>query len=362
MLAAARPKGWEGGTGYDVSLKDALDHAATKIDEAFAGQPEREAKVRNTIGMTYWYLGQFDSANSYLEKAYRLRARVPRSGPSGYADQSAQPGLVAGPTGPVRRGGCPGREALEKRPRPRSGEPGYVGIAACLELRPEQAAPLRGSRSPDPAGGRGLPAHSRSRASAHAHGSTPFGRDLLPSEPMGRRHKLHRQVLEGRQRVLGPDHPDTLRCVANLGSALMDQGQLQDAEELIRQGFASRKRVLGAEHLETLWSQWDLADVLSRRGKYAAAEKLLRDGLEVCRRRFAPDHSDTLDYLALLGEVLCLRDRPDEAEPLLRECVALRHQFLLRTTRTPPRPAVCSAIAWPNGANSPSSAAPVSRL
>jgi tRNA A-37 threonylcarbamoyl transferase component Bud32 len=75
VLAAARPKGWEGGAGQNVTLKEALDQAAPKIEDAFARQPEREASVRNTIGMTYWYLGHFEAANPHLEKAYRLRRR-----------------------------------------------------------------------------------------------------------------------------------------------------------------------------------------------------------------------------------------------------------------------------------------------
>ena len=79
MLAAPRPKGWEGGFGKDVTLTEALHMAEPKIDKAFAGQPELEAKVRNTLGSTYWYLGQFDAAYPHLEKAYAIR--LERLGP-----------------------------------------------------------------------------------------------------------------------------------------------------------------------------------------------------------------------------------------------------------------------------------------
>jgi hypothetical protein len=37
--------------------------------------------------------------------------------------------------------------------------------------------------------------------------------------------QVHREVLEARQRVLGPEHPDTLRSMNNLGTALQDQGK-----------------------------------------------------------------------------------------------------------------------------------------
>jgi hypothetical protein len=58
-----------------VTLKEALDHAAPKIAEAFADEPELEATVSHTLGMTYWYLGKFDAANPLLEKAYANRLR-----------------------------------------------------------------------------------------------------------------------------------------------------------------------------------------------------------------------------------------------------------------------------------------------
>ncbi len=37
--------------------------------------------------------------------------------------------------------------------------------------------------------------------------------------------QVHREVLEALRRVLGPDHPATLRSMNNLGTALQDQGK-----------------------------------------------------------------------------------------------------------------------------------------
>src|SRR5260370_6388785 len=65
VLAAARPKSWAGGAGKDVTLKEALDQAGPKIDGAFAGQRQLEATVRHTLGMTYYYLGQYEAANPH---------------------------------------------------------------------------------------------------------------------------------------------------------------------------------------------------------------------------------------------------------------------------------------------------------
>jgi hypothetical protein len=37
---------------------------------------------------------------------------------------------------------------------------------------------------------------------------------------------MHRRALEGREKVLGPEHPDTLTSVSNLGSVLVEPGQV----------------------------------------------------------------------------------------------------------------------------------------
>ena len=87
-----RPKGWEGGRGTDVTLREALDKAAPKIDEAFAGQPEMEANVRYTLGSTYWYLGQFEAAVPSPGQGVCDPSGAVRPGPPRYAYQPRQRG------------------------------------------------------------------------------------------------------------------------------------------------------------------------------------------------------------------------------------------------------------------------------
>jgi hypothetical protein len=45
---------------------------------------------------------------------------------------------------------------------------------------------------------------------------------------------MHRRALEGREKVLGPEHPDTRSSVRNLGLALGDQDMYEEAEVLHR--------------------------------------------------------------------------------------------------------------------------------
>ncbi|CAG8883634.1 unnamed protein product, partial [Penicillium egyptiacum] len=41
---------------------------------------------------------------------------------------------------------------------------------------------------------------------------------------------IHRRTLQDREKVLGPEHPDTLTSVSNLGSVLESQGKYEEAE------------------------------------------------------------------------------------------------------------------------------------
>ena len=63
--------------GGAVDIQSMLDEAARKIDAgAFAGQPEIEAWVRRTIGITYTGLLAFDEAEHHLNTALRINRRV----------------------------------------------------------------------------------------------------------------------------------------------------------------------------------------------------------------------------------------------------------------------------------------------
>ena len=46
--------------------------------------------------------------------------------------------------------------------------------------------------------------------------------------------KLHRQALAGRQQVLGPDHPDTLKSLNKLALMRYSKGDLEEEEKLFR--------------------------------------------------------------------------------------------------------------------------------
>ena len=82
------------------------------------------------------------------------------------------------------------------------------------------------------------------------------------------------QVMESRKKVLGAEHPDTLRSMRMLASTYRDQGWWDAAEELEVQVMEIRKKKLGADHPNTLTSIANLALTFWKQGRWDAAEEL----------------------------------------------------------------------------------------
>jgi len=76
--------------------------------------------------------------------------------------------------------------------------------------------------------------------------------------------KLEEQVLNTRMRLLGPEHPDTLRAMNNLAMTLSQQGEMVNARKLQEQVVEARVRLLGQEHPETLDAVNNLAQMRDR--------------------------------------------------------------------------------------------------
>ena len=91
---------------------------------------------------------------------------------------------------------------------------------------------------------------------------------------------LHRQVLEIRIRILGPEHPQTLQSMMNLASVLMKENKDTEAEKVLRQALEKERRVLGAQDPTRALSAYDLASIVAKRGQRSEAFSLLREALD----------------------------------------------------------------------------------
>jgi len=80
--------------------------------------------------------------------------------------------------------------------------------------------------------------------------------------------------------------------VSNLASVLQQQGKYEAAEEMNRRALEGREKALGKQHPDTLSSVSILAGVLQYRGKYEAAEEMNRRALEGREKALGKEHCD----------------------------------------------------------------------
>ena len=133
--------------------------------------------------------------------------------------------------------------------------------------------------------------------------------------------QVNRRALDGREKVLGKEHPDTLTSVSNLVLVLRDQGKYDEAEQINRRALDGREKVLGKEHPDTLTSVSNLASVLQHQGKYDEAEQVNRRALDGREKVLGKEHPDTLTSVSNLASVLQHQGKYDEAEQINRRAL-----------------------------------------
>jgi RNA polymerase sigma factor (sigma-70 family) len=151
---------------------------------------------------------------------------------------------------------------------------------------------------------------------------------------------LFQQTLAVRQRLLGPDDPDILTSQNNLAAAYQDDGRATEAIHLYEHTLAVRERLLGADHPSALTSRGNLAAALQNAGRAAEAIPLLEQTLAGRERVLGPGHPDTGTSRINLAHAYRYAGRDAEAIPLFERALGSRKRVLgpgHRDTRTSPK-------------------------
>ena len=232
LLAAAAPSAARG-QGKDVTMRQALDVAAERIDRAsrkgtgrFASEPLVEAAIRIAIGSTYRELGEYAAAEPHLRRAVELRR-----GALGAEHQETVRAVNQLANLHWRQGRLDEAEPLFRER--------YEVSAPPARRRPRRYDGVRdepGQRVP------------RTRA-------LPGGR------------ATYEHNLETRLRVLGADHPGTLDTMGNLANHYQETGRYDKAEALHRRALDGRRRVQGPKAPGTISEMNNLGNDLSLLGR-----------------------------------------------------------------------------------------------
>lgn len=96
-----------------------------------------------------------------------------------------------------------------------------------------------------------------------------------------------------RERVLGAEHPDTLKNRMNLSITLDDQGKHAEAELEKRTVLKVQERVLGTEHPSVALSCYNLALCLEAQQKLPEALPFMQRAEQVWTQVLGPEHPHT---------------------------------------------------------------------
>jgi tetratricopeptide (TPR) repeat protein len=325
VFAAAKPQGWGGGLGYDVSLRRAIETAIPAMEAGLADRPLIEARLRATLAESFSSLGEKEKAAEQASKALALytkhrgpdhpdtiRSRFQMGRHNTFLDRSAEAAIIFEETlanyrarlGPDHRDTLACMNAL-------AGSYARLGRGAeAIKLREEALARERAKLGPN-------------------DGGTLISMMNLASVyvEMGRQAeglKLYEQTLPLMIAKFGAEHPTTLICKNNLAARYSTTGRHAESIKLYEELLGPAKAKLGPDHPSTLNYMKNLAISYSRLGRHADAITLFQKALALAEQKFGRDDPRTLDYRSSLTLGFMRADRYEEAARVSEESLALR--------------------------------------
>jgi len=305
----------------NLTVREALDAAAEKIEQRFADQAIVKAELLHTIGQAYVNLGG-RGANQLQQSVDLMREERGRDDPK-----------------VLKFEGDLAAALIEEGKN-------AEGVRLCQELLPRLEAHY-GSHAIEVLQHRANLANALwldARLQESAEAAQAVLRDLDGVAP-GDRDEVHRHseiiarnalclafsdlgrleealdVAREQEEVLAgfgdEGHPYLLRLRYTIGSFLTDLGRFAEARTILEHNLEVQRRVQGSEHVDTLGTLNNLALVLKRQGRLAAAEELYLEAVEISNRLLGEDHLDTLRLQANLGRLYWDQDRLGEADELL---------------------------------------------
>ncbi len=332
MLAAANPRrlsAADRAAGRDVSVLEALDQAAKKVDAgALGAQPEIELAVRHTVGATYVELAEYERAAHHLGAAIALARRAGDAGRTDLASNLNSMAILLRAQGKYADAEPLAREALavartvtDLDPRNTAAILNTLGLALKDAGKPAEAEPFLREA---------LAVRARALGEEHQDVATTTNNLALLLHEAGRHAEagpLYRRALDVRRKLLG-DHPDTSVSMHNLAYFLRDQAKYDESEALFRETIALRARVQGEDHPDWASAVNSLASLLQSRRRFDEAEPLYRRALDVQQRALGEEHPAVAVTINNIATLLRDRGRLADAEPLFRRSLEIRRKAL----------------------------------
>ncbi len=324
VFALARPKEQDGGLGYDVKMAEAIKASLPHLAESFKEQPLVEARLRLTLGRSFWYLGE---PRITLEMSERARALYAEQHGPAHPDTLMAMNAVAGAHAALGQHDL-ALPLFEETLRLRQTALGPDHPDTILTLRNLATVKHNIGRHAEvlPLREELFRSHRARLGPDHPTTLRSMQELAVSYEAVGRLAEALELRVEGRQRteaLHGPDHPATLGTMKDLAVSYFTNGRQAEAQALFEESLARHRTTFGPTHLATLQSMNNLAMCHGARGRHDLAVALLEEVLVERRRQLDPDHPETLVTMNNLALSYVVIGRAADALVLMEEALPL---------------------------------------
>jgi serine/threonine-protein kinase len=285
MFQAATPGQARGET---VTARTLLDRGAARIDSELAGEPQAHASLLETIAEAYRSLGLFDESQTLARRSLEVARK--NLGPSSL-EATASTELLAElyrdkgkyvEAEPLLRGLIASKTAALGAASPAVAQV-MAELGECLYWEGkdgEARALLEKTLAIDRKNGPDYGADTRNYLALTLERSADYEQA----------HQLLEEAVEIQRRRRGVSSPEYAISLNNLGSSLIDRGDLSGAEAKLREVLAIQRRVLGAGHPDLVYPLNNLGNILLQKGQWRDAVPFLKEALDINLARLGPNH------------------------------------------------------------------------
>lgn len=336
LLATADPSNAQ---SKDLTVRELIDIAGSRLDAAFANDPDTAAEVRITLGQTYMQLAQYAAAEGMFRSAHTALVASRGENDPDTLNALSQTAAAAMMQGRSTEAEGIFRDALTRQ------------TAAVGELHADTLSTIANLAMALQDQGKLEESEKLQRKSlagklqtlGPAHRETLISQSVLSDllQNMGKTEeaiKVARESAQACERALGPRHPTTLMAQSILASSLYDVSRYNEAEPLAQNVYKVRVEVLGENHSDTLTSLNIIALNNEQLDRFEIAEPAYRKIVVGARAALGDEHPTTLTYVNNLANCLSRRAAKgkspvskdadlDEAEALLRQTLAVHERI-----------------------------------
>lgn len=305
-----------------LTARDLLRRGRDRVEE-LEGQPAVQGRMLDAMGRAHQGLGNYDTADSLLQRALTVQRQSPEADPHTEANILSHLGDLRGNQYEWKNALARYREArslLQSRSRSLTGSRRILQA----ELFSDLSRAFRNTNQQDSAEAFIRKALSIRQAVQGANHPAVWDEKATLAYVLRHRgspdeaKRIYREVLRWQR-----EHADSLdvaETLNNLGYLLRSQGQLERAERRYRASLRINATELGPAHPRVLMIRGNnIAALLQAQGRFAAAEALFRKQLRIVREHYPENHWRYGKWASSLGTVLLYRNRDlAEAESLLR--------------------------------------------